>query len=310
MKLIADNKWRILVALNIAVLIGLTFFVTRGASHSADEAKYSLLARRIFLQNRPDLIINFSSLREELREYLASLDLKKYSFYFEYLPTGTSIKIYDDSELVAASLMKVFLVMNLYKAHELGRIDIDQEVTIPPELINEASGPLWKRGAGTRITLRQAAKITLEESDNTASQLLFTHVDGKLKDEERIFSAADITPQLEKGNQAATINAKSYSSVFKCLYFSCFLELAHSQEILKMLSEASYDHRISAGVPSGVPVANKYGTYSKVSQSDCGIVYVPKREYVLCAMLWTDSVTADREIAELSKMVYEFVASQ
>jgi beta-lactamase class A len=307
---LTKTKWYILIALTVVALVGLAFFVTRAASTSADETKYSLLAKRIFLEDRPDLLINFSPLRQELRQYLASLKLPKYSFYFEYLPTGTSVKVNEDSELVAASLIKVFLVMNLYKTHELGRINLDDTVTIDKKNIDPSFGSLWKRGVGATLTLREAARLALTESDNTAADIIFRHIDGKLSEDEGIFNAADIAINFAKDGLTATINAKSYASAFKCLYFSCYLEIPHSQELLGYLSESRYDDRLAAPLPNNVTVANKYGTFSKTSQSDCGIVYVPKRNYVFCAMLWTDSATADQEIAELSKIVYDFVIKQ
>src|SRR5690554_6176905 len=64
------------------------------------------LSRRIFSDTAHDSLVSFSGLRQSLRDYF---DLNKLdgSLYFEYLPTGTSIRIAGDEQEVAASLMKV-----------------------------------------------------------------------------------------------------------------------------------------------------------------------------------------------------------
>ena len=127
-------KKRTLV-IGAALLVGLNILawavVLKPIPMSSPRAGYSYLSPRIFADNPNDILINFVSLRKELHKDFTTLpEGTKYSLYFEYLPSGTPIKIGSDNELIAASLIKLPLVMNLYRADELGKINLDKIVTI------------------------------------------------------------------------------------------------------------------------------------------------------------------------------------
>lgn len=269
--------------------------------------QYPLLAKRVFLENRNDVLINFAPLRSALELYFSRLE-GNYSFYFEYLFTGTSIRqgSTDDSTQVGASLLKIPLAMDLYKAEELGRIDLDKEVTIKQEWLNQEYGDLWKKGAGTKITLREAADLTLKDSDNTAARVVLESLVGVLSEEESAFSALDIEYDVTDDSRI-TINARAYASFLKCLYLSCYLTPEGSHAILKKLNEAPEVGRIAAGVPDDVPVAHKIGTFSNTTQSDCGIVYAPNRPYLLCIMMDGSDETTKEHFQRISELIYNYV---
>jgi beta-lactamase class A len=279
---------------------------------SRDAEVYPLLSKRIFLEDSSDVLVNFQPLREDIRGYLDNTGVA-HSFYFEYLFTGSTIRYGDDNKLVGASLMKIPIVMDLYKASELGKINLDQEITVRANDINADPqfGNQDGLKAGDVITLREAAKISLTESDNTASLIIFNSTQGLLEEADQSINNLDIETTVKDSDQGkfALISARSYSSFLKCLYFSCYLSTDHSQEILNELTLAKDvgAERIRAGVPSGVKVAQKFGSFSDITQSDCGIIYAENRRYALCVMLDTDANTANNHIKKLSEMVYSYV---
>lgn len=291
----------ILLALNVAAWI---VFVPR---QSGERTQYPYLSGRIFAESANDILINFVSLRKQLELKFEDLPADtQYSFYFEYLPSGTSIRIGDNNELVAASLIKVPLVMNLYRAAELGRIDLDTQVTIQASDLDDAYGTLWQKGAGTKLTLRQLAKLTLEESDNTASRAIYDHVRGLLDEDEQSLAQLDVDQNLIDGQ--AVINAKSYASVIKSLYFASYVDRASSNEILGYLAHSTETNRLTKDLPSDLVVAHKNGVYNQVwAESDCGIVYAPKRPYTVCVMVGLPETEANQFIASVSKLIYRYV---
>lgn len=277
----------------------------------SEESKYPYLSKRIFAENQNDMLINFAPLRKQIEAKFESIGQEtERSFYFEYLPTGTSIRIGGDAELVAASLIKLPLVMNLYKAAELNKINLDQEVQIQPNELDNAYGELWKKGAGTRLTLREAARLTLIESDNTATHVIFNHIRGLLSEEDQSLARLDVDQNLQNGQ--AVINARAYTSVLKSLYLSSYLqERNHSQEILSYLTESQETRRLTNKLPRSVKVAHKNGVFNaQWAESDCGIVYAAKRPYALCVMVGMPEDQANSFIADISKEVYDFVVSR
>ena len=302
--------WAIVVIVAFGAGFGVARSTTPKTSTPNDSAAhYPLLAKRIFIDDPNDTLINFVALRNKLQSRFDQVTEKK-SFYFEYLPDGTSIRIGADTQLVAASLIKVPLVMNLYRAAELGRVDLAETVTVTDAEVDGAYGDLWKNGAGYKLTLRQAAQAALEQSDNTAMHVVFDHVNGLLKPAEQSLEGLDIDQNLENGQ--AVINARSYSSVLKSLYFSSFLQTKDSQELLGFLSKSSETNRLTKYLPGSIAVAHKNGVNNsgQWAESDCGIVYATHRPYIICAMVGLPYDKANDFIANVSKDVYDYVSAQ
>ncbi len=306
-----NRKTIILLTLLIAANIGawVIFMPKKDSSVSTEDlSRFPHLSRRVLVDNPNDTIINFVSLRKSLKAKLDKVQGQK-SLYFEYLPSGTSIGIGDDNDLVAASLLKLPMVMNLYKAAELGRIDLDSTVTLQASDIDSDYGSLWKMGVGYKLTLRKAASLILTDSDNTATRAVFSKLKGILKEDEQSMSQLDIEQKLQNGQ--AVINAKSYSSILRSLYLSSYLSKSNSEELLDSLTKSKETRRLTRDLPNSVSVAHKNGVYnSSWSESDCGIVYAPKRPYMLCIMVGLPDEQANDLIASISKEVYEYISRQ
>lgn len=273
-----------------------------------DQIQYPLLAKRILIDNPNDAIVKFVPLRKEIERRFQELQVP-YSFYFEYLPTGTSIRVGDDVALVGASLLKLPIVMDLYKAAETGKINIDEQVVVEAEMLNDDYGKLYQKGAGYKLSLREAAAITLEESDNTAINVIEKSLYGKLQPEEGSMAAVDA--DFNTVDNAVVINSKSYASILKCLYFACFNNFNDSQEILSHLTQATSQGRLIDGVPDSIAIAHKFGTSLKnITDSDCGIFYIPNRPYIVCVMIKLPAEDASKFDTELSRIIYDAVINQ
>jgi len=277
--------------------------------------KFPLLDPSVNDPNVHQEIINFDPLRQTLKAYLASLNVQ-HSLYFEYLPNGTNIRDGDDNISQAASLMKTPIVMDLYKLAELGMINLDQPVTVTQDEISTDPefGNTTGLKPGDKITLRHAAEITLHNSDNTAFAVIGNSIRPLLKNNTDSVQNLDITFSTngnKPGNEQVLISSRSYSSILKCLYYSCFNSPQDSTTMINFLSDSSDSHRLMAGVEgSGVRVAHKVGS-SPVSQSDCGIIYYPKRPYLVCLMLFNipSGTNVDQYFEQVSQTIYDYVAS-
>jgi beta-lactamase class A len=305
-----EKKIAILFVATVLVLnaIGLAVFFSQ-QSTANPRNDYPYLSARIFAESPNDILINFVSLRKQLETKFNALPAgTHYSFYFEYLPSGTSIRIGDNNELVAASLIKLPLVMNLYRAAELKMVSLDKVVSINEEDLDKAYGDLWKKGAGTQLTLRELARLTLSDSDNTASRTIYRYVKGLLIEENQSLAQLDVDQNLVDGQ--AVINAKSYTSVLKSLYLASYVNRDSSNEILSFLTKSSEKNRLTKELPKDVVVAHKNGVYNQSwAESDCGIVYLPKRPYAVCVMVGLPSDEANAFIADVSKAIYDYTSS-
>lgn len=268
------------------------------------EKKYPLLAKRILVEYPNDLLIRFSPLRKELREMTAAWS-GKFAFYFEYLPTGVSIGVNEKDEFSAASLLKVPVVMSYYLQQERENKTGDGEVALTEAMIHKDYGNLWKRGVGAKVSIDEAIRLALEESDNTAVEVVISKTNYTYFQE--VYDGLDI--ELKEIHQIPIITAKNYSSILKALYFSSIVNKEHSDKILSHLSRSVYRDKLPAGVPENIKVAHKIGEAGNDLFTDCGIVYVPRRPYLLCMLSFSDDETAKERMVAVSKKVYDYISS-
>jgi beta-lactamase class A len=312
------NKGLLLI-LSISVIVNIILiqFVVlsphqTSIGQSTTPEKFPLLSKRIFVENQNDLLINFIPLRNELNDY-HSKTKSPVGIYFEYLPSGVSIGINEKENFILASLLKVPQAMAVYKQIDAGKMREEDVLTVKEENLDPFFGNLWKKGVGTKLTVKEAVDLMLKESDNTAKSVLFYALpDGSL---EEVFDYLDIPKELD--GKSVVVTPKNYSSILRSLYLSSYLSKEHSSEIIETLSNTKFNDKLPAGIPKNIKVAHKIGVHTQVSgknlvYTDCGIIYEPKRPYILCVMVKPEEEEeeeARKIIKDVSKIVYDYVSN-
>jgi beta-lactamase class A len=302
----------LLLCLLIAALIGdaVFFYLWMKASDdeskiSAAKQKYPFVSQQVLEGDGDDIIVNFLPLRQQLHQIIDPYQ-NDFAMYFEYLPSGTSIGINRTDEFTAASLLKIPVVMAYYNRKENLGIKDDQMVEIQPNELNNKYGDLYKKGAGYKLTLDDAVKLAITESDNTASLVIADHITNS--DYKNVYDGLDI-PLTVKDN-TPVITANDYTDILKSLFYSSILSPEDSQKILSIMTQTKFHDMLPAGVPSTIPVAHKIGLIDNQIYQDCGIVYAPKRPYALCMISKSDRKTAQARMSNVSKVIYNYVSKE
>lgn len=103
----------------------------------------------------------------------------------------------------------------------------------------------------------------------------------------------------------------------RVLFNATYLNDANSEKALVLLSKATFDKGLTAGVPSTIVVSHKFGEHvngadgviNSVELHDCGIVYYPKNPYLLCVMTRGKNINdLQNTIKEISNTVYTVIA--
>lgn len=278
-----------------------------GQNYSPSATQYPYISKRVFASQQNDLVVNFVQLRTILRTELAPYT--NVGMYFEYLPTGTSIGINEDREYVQASLLKVPLAMAVLKKVESGQLRTNMVLTVEQQDIDPNFGTLHERGVGTRLSVGDAIYQVLVNSDNTARNLFF-----KVVSQEEITDVYDYLGIPKDFGDEPTVSAKNYSSILRSLYFSSYINPQNSYAILDLLTRSEFSDKIVAGVPDGVLVAHKIGVRNGrpgVTDvfTDCGIIYLTKRPYLLCVMTEMSESDAQRIMSSISKVIYDYISA-
>lgn len=312
--LLQNNTPKCKVAIVVACVATVACFLTTGylIHHSKRDhlplyEEYPLLSKRVFIEDSNDLIVNFVPLRNALKEYVAAQN-GTVGVYFEYLPSGSSIGANDTEEVRLASLSKVPLVMSVLKKIEKGGLALDTEITLKKEFLDPKFGDLWKKGEGTVLTVEELIKLSLQRSDNTAYEALFSLL--SQKEVMDVYNSLEI--EVSGRDDDVRVSPKSYSSIFRSLYLSTYLQLKDSQYILEILTNTIFNDKIPSGLPSFVPVSHKIGVFDRADgaekvYTDCGIVYYPLRPYILCIFVQDTEMATIKHAQLISKMVYGYV---
>jgi len=240
--------------------------------------------------------------------------LTEAAVYYRDLNNGPWFGINEDVPYYPASLLKVPLAIAFYRRDQEGPGFLQTravfESTGQDFEAGQAFGSAKRLEGGAEYSLEDLIAIMLQDSSNEAA-LLLTQIAG----EENVLDVyEDIgipAPQFGKDYQ---INVHTFGSFFRILFNATYLDRAHSERVLSILTKSSFTQGIQAGLPEGTLAAHKFGTreVGDVRQlHDCGIVYAPGKPYILCVMTQgTDFDMLADFIKEVSGTIYSAVATQ
>ena len=261
---------------------------------------------------------SLSPLRESLIDYLSQNE-QKAAFYIEDLNTGAWAGWNEKEDFLPLSLLKVPVAMGIMKKIDRGEWTLDKTFPLEVKYKTEDFGTLWKEPDNSLVSLKRLIEEMLENSDNTAANLLFD----KLTNQER----ADIYDHIGIANpeeefqfdpaapRFKKIKPKDLANIFRALYNATYLTRPSSSFILETLTKTKFD-KTAMELPGDVKYAHKIANYLDPAQKelesfhDCGIVYYPQHPYLTCIM--TQSSDIDKSImtiTEMNKKIYQFFRS-
>lgn len=235
------------------------------------------------------------------------------SVYFRDLTTGQWTGINENDLYNPASLLKVPILIAYLKQAEknqnlLGKKYLYEQ--IPGQAPPLVDNPILK--SGKYYSVEDLLRGMIIDSDNTATRILENNIDKNFLT--RVYSELGITSPYLYPDQYQ-ISTRTYALFFRVLYNATFLSHEMSEKALSILSEVKFDKGLKSGVPSGVPVAQKYG-YSilkkdaprTIELSDCGITYEKDKPYLLCVMAkGSDPDETAKYIKEVAKITNDLV---
>ncbi|MFW0862095.1 MAG: serine hydrolase [Candidatus Komeilibacteria bacterium] len=306
------------------------------------KAAINILALYLDCQEDNDPVI--TSVEKDIIEKIENdvidkLDIQA-SVYYRNLNNGPWFTINKDLHFSGASLNKIPLAIAYLKLSEATPGILDKEITLDsnecphrPQLFE----PQDELVNGQNYTVRYLLEKLLTQSNNDAECMLFKNIDYKFI--RKVYNDLGLEEvQLERRNNEISIyetiapgvkldinntyymQVKYYSSIFRMLYNSSFLNRENSEYILNILSSSTFNEGITKQLPDDITVSHKFGSkgdvygndsiLDKYSQlHDCGIVYYPNNPYLLCVMTKGQvSGVLSEAISNISNIIFEAIS--
>lgn len=259
--------------------------------------------------------VNFGgAVENKVREVKKAGNLTNVALYYRDLNNGPVFWVNKDQGFVPGSLGKLPLAMALYKMSEedpsilTRRVKYEKPRIVRPNAASLDAVTVLK--VGESYELSELIDLMLRYSDNQAASLIYDNIELKYVDD--IFLLLGLDGDILRSNNLGQLGVRQYSAFLRILYNSSYLTEKNSNTILSSLSKSDFTLGLRAGLPSEVKVANKFG-FSKSLDGhsqvhDCGIIYYPKRPYLLCILTEGDNqASLEKAISEISVFVYSEV---
>ncbi len=243
---------------------------------------------------------DFDPLEHQIRQRMQG-QAKRYAVYIEDISSGHALGINHRDEFVAASTIKLPIVLYLFILADQGTVNLDQRLTYRRQDYETGSGGIQYEDLGTRYSLRELAKQALVASDNVAINMLIRRLGEKQIHQFMRGLGGEVMPGDSNVTSARDMG----------IYLRNVLTLSRSNsrlgsELVEYLSDTAYADRIRAGVPKEVRVAHKIGNQIH-NRHDVGIVFLPSRTFVIAMMVEDpDEPGSDQAIADVAGLAYRF----
>ncbi len=237
--------------------------------------------------------------------------------YFRDLDNGPWVGVNERQRFFPASLVKLPIVMAALRQAEGDPAFLSRPIPIPER--GPGSGPSTafeslRRGA--TYTVGELIQETVIRSSNDSAWFLLNALDPRVLKETTDLLGRDDDPSqiLDPGYSLSPLD---YATYFRVLYNATFLSREGSQRALQLFTRAEYQDGLVAGVPAGTVVAHKFGERPFVLKGarmmalhDCGIVYHPRRPFLLCVMTTGCNLPQQqRAIAAIARLAWDEVES-
>ena len=273
------------------------------------------------LECNPDTSLNSKltpikeSIESIINQEISKKNITFASIYYRDLNNGPWFGINEKEYFSPASLIKVPILIAYLKKAETDPSLLQKKLTVSdnPETGNNIQNikPSVATVAKQEYTIEKLLEEMIIYSDNNAYNTLAENLTG----DEIIKVYQDLDVDISKAFQDPNgniITVKNYASFFRILYNGSYLNNEMSEKALKLLNQVEYKDALVAGVPKDIIVSHKFGErkYSDTNEiqfHDCGIVYFPKKPYLLCVMTKTTKNInqAINVIKQISQKVYQ-----
>ena len=241
----------------------------------------------------------------------------------KHLATGERFEFEANRTMPTASLIKIAVMVEAYRQADAGRIDLEQRITLLAGDKVPGSGILTTHfSAGTQISLRDAIRLMIAHSDNTATNLVLEQIGIRATAETmeklgfpntkihaKVFRRdTSVFPDRSKRFGLGSTTALETVQLLEKLYRKQLASPSASDAMLKHLENCQDRTKLRRFLEPHITIAHKTGSLATV-RTDAGIISSPSGPLVICVLTsenkdrrWTEENASEVLCARVAKI--------
>jgi beta-lactamase class A len=267
-----------------------------------------------------------SALGQKL-EALAAAHKGKVAIAVKHLGTGETWSRNADDVLPTASLIKLSIMAEAYFQAKERKVKLEDPVVLAKDEMVQGSGILTDHfSPGASFSLRDAVRLMIVYSDNTATNLVLDRVGIKnvndrmaglgLKETRinaKVFkgSTTSVDPARTKQYGLGSTTAKETLTLLEMLHKGELVSADASTAMLDHLKKCDDKEKFPRFLPKGVTVAHKTGSVN-AARTDAGIITFSGGPVAVCVLTndnedksWTADNAGNKLCADVAKAVVD-----
>ena len=266
-----------------------------------------------------------------LLEPLISAHQGEVSVAVEHLETGAEFRFNADKPMPTASLIKLPILVTVYRRADEAVLDVSKVVTLQDEDKVPGSGVLTSHlSEGARFSLRDCIRLMIAFSDNTATNLVLDEIGiesiaeemaglglAQTKLNSKVFRrSTSIFPERSVEFGLGSTTAAEMIRLLQLLHRGVLANESSTSEMLAHLQACEDRTKLARFLPEGVTIAHKTGGISR-ARCDAGIITTATGPVAVCVLTaknrdrtWGEDNAANRLCAEIGRAVFEHFGGQ
>ena len=233
-------------------------------------------------------------------------------FVWDY-DTGNYANINGDETFSAASIIKIPVLLQLFRAIEAGQTSLYEQLALTDYFRAEGSGSLQFKAENSTYTIDTLARLMITDSDNSATNMIMSKIGSMVNVNQGIRDWGLKNTQIKawlpdlEGHNYST--AKDLATMLYNIDNSKFLSDSSRTKIIDYMSHVKNNRLIQAGLGDGAFFMHKTGDIGKML-GDAGIVTTPNgKKYVVVILANRPYNSAEGKdfIVKASEIIYNYM---
>jgi beta-lactamase class A len=204
------------------------------------------------------------------------------------LSTGLETSVNGGSNMPAASVIKIPVMVEVFRQMSLGRVSLDRVVHLRESDRDFGWGDIADAAAGSGFTVKTLLRAMITDSDNTATNMLIRlvgrqHINATMADlglrdtylGDYIRSDGDI--------RSLRTSAADMARLLQRIALEQVVDAWSCREMIAIMAGQRHNNLIPEPLPKGIEIAHKTGTLHD-TLNDVGIVFLGQQPYVIAVM--------------------------